>query len=97
MTKRGDPYKQKSNSFYGMTVKYLDGNKNTKFVNFQESITQIAEDRNQVRMQKKKVDQKKCYQCGITECQIAKLSKLEFYYDFVDRQKDRKDLDNLEY
>ena len=57
--KRGDPYKQKSNSFYGMTVKYLDGNKNTKFLSFQKSITQIAEDRNQVRMQKKKVDQKR--------------------------------------
>ena len=62
---------------------------------FFEDLEEINEGVFEVRQRKKQVTITRPYQCGIAVYQLAKLRMLEFYYDFLDKFCDRRDLNSF--
>ena len=104
----GDTAKLKGNSFYGKMIENLEKHMNTKFTKdeklidkifrspFFEDLEEINEGVFEVRQRKRQVTITRPYQCGIAVYQLAKLRMLEFYYDFLNKFCDRRDLELIQ-
>ena len=106
--KLGDTAKLKGNSFYGKMIENLEKHISTKFTTdeklidkifrspFFDDLEEISEGVFEVRQRKRQVTITRPYQCGIAVYQLVKLRMLEFYYDFVDKFRDRRDFELIQ-
>ena len=99
-----DTHKLKGNSFYGKMIENKQKHKNTSYTQnvdvvnsdirspFFEDMDKINETY-EITKNKRSVEIKTPYQCGIAVYQLSKLQMLVFYYDFLDYYFDRSDFE----
>ena len=103
----GDTHKLKGNSFYQKMIKDLMKHIRMTFTTDENLVNQSfrslyfvdLEEINgalEIKERKKRVNIMRPYQCGIAVYQLAKLRMLEFYYDFLDYDFDRRDFELLQ-
>ena len=100
----GDTHKLKGNSFYGKMIEDLMKHLKTTFTIDEELVNEsfrspFFEDLEEINTTfkikecKQQVIVTRPYECGIAIYQLAKLSTLEFYYDFLDKYLDQRDFE----
>ena len=103
----GDTKKLKGNSFYQKMIKDLMKHQRTMFTTngsladkaFRSPFFEDLKEINgafEIKEHKRRANITRPYQCGITIYQLAKLRKVEFYYDFLDKYLDRRDFELIQ-
>ena len=100
----GDTFKLMGNSPYGKIIEDLTKHTRTTFTTNENDVDKalrspFIDDLDkingafEIKKKKRSVNIRRPYQCGIAVYQLAKLRMMESYYNFLDKNIDRKDFE----